>query len=427
MSVVVERIRALLLLVRRAGRYHWLVQPKALDGTSRKWPLQAHFPRGGPSVTVVTKPPAAVVYSCPTVLTVRDWNEVTVGDVYAILAGEGKHGFVGARLNFRDLLEVGRQQDAFLYVVSTTDVTDGDVFTGYVRLGPHRWIEIPAPRPQAVYNRIPNRELEGRPSAVRAKRILQQSGILMFNPSYFSKSTIYEFIRQAGLSDYLPETETGTDASSLLRMLHRHGSLYLKPSGGSVGHGMIRVDQTAAGYEVTVLKKGNTTRFSLTSEQEMWRTIVRERVPGRYVVQQAIPLIRHQGDPCDFRVLLQKRDSVWTMVGRGVRVCGPGRITTHVPSGGRIASADRVLQESFNLDATRVSEHLEAFTVRAAGVIDAAYQSELGEMSMDIGIDASGHPWFFEANAKPMKFDEPDIRAKSLDGILFQLRALARA
>ena len=41
----------------------------------------------------------------------------------------------------------------------------------------------------------------------------------------------------------------------------------------------------------------------------------------------------------------------------------------------------------------------------------------LGEMSMDLGVDTDGRLWFFEANAKPMKFDEPHIRKKSLERI----------
>jgi hypothetical protein len=35
-------------------------------------------------------------------------------------------------------------------------------------------------------------------------------------------------------------------------------------------------------------------------------------------------------------------------------------------------------------------------------------------MSMDLGVDTTGKLWFFEANSKPMKFDEPHIREKSL-------------
>ncbi|MNJ68961.1 Endospore coat-associated protein YheD [compost metagenome] len=50
----------------------------------------------------------------------------------------------------------------------------------------------------------------------------------------------------------------------------------------------------------------------------------------------------------------------------------------------------------------------------------------LGEMSMDLGIDKEGNIWFFEANAKPMKFDEPHIRKKSLERIFQFSQYLSR-
>ncbi|UUZ93289.1 YheC/YheD family protein [Paenibacillus sp. P25] len=39
-------------------------------------------------------------------------------------------------------------------------------------------------------------------------------------------------------------------------------------------------------------------------------------------------------------------------------------------------------------------------------------------MSMDLGVDTNGDLWFFEANSKPMKFDEPPIRKKSLENLI---------
>jgi len=49
--------------------------------------------------------------------------------------------------------------------------------------------------------------------------------------------------------------------------------------------------------------------------------------------------------------------------------------------------------------------------------IERSARTLLGEMSMDLGIDETGRIWFFEANSKPMKFDEPHIRQKSLERI----------
>jgi hypothetical protein len=113
------------------------------------------------------------------------------------------------------------------------------------------------------------------------------------------------------------------------------------------------------------------------------------------------------------------------LVGRGVRVSGPNTITTHVPSGGSIANASRVLEASFGINADAVDNELTNMTVTCAKAIDSHYNHELGEMSMDIGIDEFGRPWFFEANAKPMKFDEPEIRARSLAGVLNYMQELA--
>ncbi len=38
----------------------------------------------------------------------------------------------------------------------------------------------------------------------------------------------------------------------------------------------------------------------------------------------------------------------------------------------------------------------------------------------------AGYPWFFEANAKPMRFDEPGIRRKGLQTMTAYVRYLAR-
>jgi hypothetical protein len=52
--------------------------------------------------------------------------------------------------------------------------------------------------------------------------------------------------------------------------------------------------------------------------------------------------------------------------------------------------------------------------VRIAKQIERRSGQHLGEMSMDLGVDQRKQLWFFEANSKPMKFDEPDIRDRSL-------------
>ena len=55
------------------------------------------------------------------------------------------------------------------------------------------------------------------------------------------------------------------------------------------------------------------------------------------------------------------------------------------------------------------------------GELDALLNDEiedLAEMSMDLGLTPEGKLYFFEANAKPEKFDEPAIRNSSLANLI---------
>ncbi|MCF8564838.1 YheC/YheD family protein [Alicyclobacillus tolerans] len=366
-----------------------------------------------------------VVYRAPIRLQVVD-GEVSGGPVFAILAASGGTPFRGTRTDFRDLLAMGREYKKFLYVIPDSHVTNDSRWIGYVRIGYQRWMALPCPRPQAVYNRIPFRNLEHTPSARLAKRRLSEFEIPMFNPEYFNKAVIYNAVKSENLAQYLPETTGPLTEPTLAKMLLRNQKVYLKPAGGSIGHGMILVERVQGGYKVSVSKSGQGSTFRAPSMPAVWRLVQQQRVPGMYVIQAAKNLLKWKNRPCDFRVLLQKHRGRWHLIGKGVRVAGENSITTHVPNGGFIASAKEVLQEAFADRADAVEGELNDMVIQFATAIDRHYQEQLGEMSMDIGIDPSGQPWFFEANAKPMKFDEPDIRRKSLLGIIARLEELSK-
>jgi YheC/D like ATP-grasp len=364
-----------------------------------------------------------VVYRHPIQVT-HNGAQVTAGPVFAILAASGETSFIGSRGNFRDIMDTARKRNGFVYVLPVREVNEQLAWVGYVRIGYQRWLAIPCPQPEAVYNRIPNRVLEHADVTAVAKERLRDQQIPMFNPDYFNKARIYEVIRNAKLQKFLPDTADVCTANTLRSMLYSHASVYLKPAGGSIGHGMILITRNANTFNVSVLKNSRCQTLSARGFANLWGVVQRQRLPGHYVIQEAIPLLEWQGRPCDFRVLLQKKAGEWHVVGKGVRVSGANTITTHVPNGGTIASANRVLGETFTDQASNIEGSLDSMAVSCAGAIDVHYGNSLGEMSMDIGLDRNGHLWFFEANAKPMKFDERDIRSRSLIGVVSFLEEL---
>ncbi len=359
-----------------------------------------------------------VIFRHPVLISSADGKSLTAGPVYAILAGSGNGSFVGNRSDYRDLMRTARSRQQFVYVIPAANVTDEPDWNGYVRIGNRRWICLPCPRPEAIYNRIPTRQLERQEDAVRAKSLIQSLNIPMFNPEYFNKAVIYHVIRAANLQEYLPDTSESLTRTELWRMLHRSPAVYLKPAGGSIGHGMMRIDKKQSNYTLKIIKKSRCLTFQATDEPKLWHLLRHHRLPGKYVLQSAVRLLEWNGHPCDVRVLLQKRGGQWRVVGKGVRVAGDDTITTHVPNGGSIANLDQVLEQRLGPLSRQVKQAIDAMVIRCAEAIDRHYHGRLGEMSMDVGVDESGRPWFFEANAKPMKFDEPEIRARSLQGVL---------
>jgi hypothetical protein len=67
---------------------------------------------------------------------------------------------------------------------------------------------------------------------------------------------------------------------------------------------------------------------------------------------------------------------------------------------------------------------LRKLAPRVARQIERASGDELGELSMDVGVDVSGKLWLFEANAKPMSFDEPAIHERALNNFFNYCRYL---
>ncbi len=377
------------------------------------------------SIPLINRLPdgAVVIHRQPIDVTERA-DELAAGPVFAVLTAMRKRRFAGNRADLWALSETVTRFGGFLYVLPAEQVTDTAQWSGYVRVGPKDWRLLPCPRPEAIYNRIPFRALERTQEVAVARHRIDAFGIPMFNPEYFNKAQIYQVIAESAAAGYLPATQLSFDEQHLTQMMRTHRSVYLKPCGGSIGHGMIRVESMPGGYLATSLKKGDHVRAECDTLGDVWHFVRHERVPGRYVIQAAKPLLTWEGRPADFRVLLQKQSGTWHVVGRGVRVAGTGSITTHVPNGGSIVSADDVLAKAFGSRASDIDAALHTAVLRCADAIDGFYRGQLGEMSMDMGVEPNGRIWFLEANSKPMKFDEPAIRRASLEGVVRYLEEL---
>ncbi|WP_410511997.1 YheC/YheD family protein [Paenibacillus sp. BR2-3] len=355
--------------------------------------------------------------------------------VIAILTtSDRERKFCGNRSNFRDIIRTGKELGYLVYVVTVRDLKlESRIVNGYVPAPVGKlWHRIPLPLPQIIYNRIPTREEEEKgPVARKIAQCLEHQDIVLYNPYFFNKWSLFEWLKGSrATSRHVPHTKRLRSSRTLASMLKNHDSLYLKPENGKAGKGIMRLNyrgDAVLPYRLQIqgLKKNLT--YKAASLDRLWTRIEKEKGDDLYIVQQAIELATHRGRPFDLRVLLQKNGrGGWGVTGIGARLAGVRSITTHVPRGGSIEEPRNMLEGTFGSEKTAaILRSVPTTALLVARQIERASEYALGEMSMDLGVDKNGGLWFFEANSRPMKFDEPAIRKLSLERIFQYSQHLA--
>jgi hypothetical protein len=347
-----------------------------------------------------------------------------LGPLVGILTAQGnRYPFTGVKTNFIDIMKTGKRKGAIVFVFTPESIDwKKERIEGYL-YHQSSWKKVLFPIPNVVYNRISTRNLEDEPESQQCITRLQQiSGVTLFNPHFFDKDELFSILeRSPNLTKYLPKTTPLLTVQDLQDMLKSFKHVYLKPTQGKAGSGIIKVsyDPTSHKYQLYVQKRQFSKPKQTKSISKLWTAVRKHLISSPYIVQQGISLAQINECPFDCRTLVQKnKQGAWQVTGLGIRVAGANRITTHVPRGGRIEAPDTVLGQIFPLPkAKEIQDNVKQLALDIAEDLDRHY-SHLGEMSMDIGVDKDGELWFFEANSKPMKFDEPNIRQKSLENLI---------
>ncbi|NOU92308.1 YheC/YheD family protein [Paenibacillus sp. LMG 31456] len=338
--------------------------------------------------------------------------------------------FRGNKENFVDLIRVGEERGVTVYVVTTAEFKlTGQTLVGYTyNFQTRSWKKGPQPLPNVVYNRIPYRKFELLPEVQQIiQTCIRHGQISFFNPSFFNKWTLFEWLNKSkDTQTFIPTTQKLTSGDDLEQLLQKHSNLYLKPVKGKAGKGIMKVSRLAdkqsksRKYQLSIQEKTKSHISRYTNVPQLWSQI-RQMVGSKdYIMQQGISLSNYKQRPFDLRVLVQKNSKgLWTVAGVGARLAGKSSITTHVPRGGSIDDPSKLLEAGFgSLTSKKILSRTKQTALIVAKQIEKASGTALGEMSLDLGVDTTGQIWFFEANSKPMKFDEPHIRKRSLDNLI---------
>lgn len=202
----------------------------------------------------------------------------------------------------------------------------------------------------------------------------------------------------AAVRSFLPGTER-FHRNSLKKYLDKYPVVFLKPSLGGGGRGVIKISRVGKQY---VLKTARSTKIFF--DLKLLFIELQGIVQGRnYIIQQGINLLSIDQRPMDFRVLFLKPTKQWEFIGIMGKLAAKDKYVTNHCRGGRPISLDHALQRSLHLPSDKCAEmqsKLQALGTLVADQLNRHFH-HIRELGLDVAIDADQQIWLLEANTKP--------------------------
>lgn len=280
-------------------------------------------------------------------------------------------------------------------------------FTYQSRTEGGTWHSALYPLPDVVYDRIASRKSESSKIVKDTKKKLMSLPYLKyFNYSFLNKWRVHQMlINNEEIQPYLPETKM-LNSVNLADMLQKHSTLFLKPTNGSLGRGIIKLTKNGKHLKYTVYRK-SIIHGMVGNHLEFMKKTRSFRNGKPYIIQQGIDLITHRNAPFDIRIIYQRNGKgEWQVAKKFVRVAPQGSSISNLSSGGYAEKLDRVFGSLYSGNKLKIEEQhnrINNLCQLVAAALETAGDSIYGELGLDIGIDKDNFPWLIEVNSKPRK------------------------
>ncbi len=356
---------------------------------------------------------------------------VVLNDTFGILTTANRNNLVGGNLvNFRRIIYEAHRQGRSCPILVLT--SDGAIVTYRWKELTHQFIRTRDPWPSVLYNRIPTREREQDRIVRQQFTQLTASGRTITNPRFLSKKeVITSFLTLDSDKVRIPEFIAWPSYEGFTQFLSMYPDVYVKPNAKKAGEGIyvLRDTSKSDGFGTCRLfaqQAGQLKRFGVVTTKQAYTFLQKKNAQMDYYVQADAHPLRFAKRRFDLRVLVQKRvDDRFSVTGMGIRLAkAPESITTHVPNGGQVKSVQEILPALFSLAWPSIDDAIHQVSLDAADTL-AKLPGIWSEFTFDMGLTLDGKPILYEANAKPMKFDERKIEQLAKQRIVERLIALA--
>lgn len=213
------------------------------------------------------------------------------------------------------------------------------------------------------------------------------------------------FLGDAKLKKHLPTTKLLTK-NNLQKVLGQWGMVYVKPTRGSQGRGVMRVERSrvkgTGGMGWRYSYQLGERRKSFDSYEAFYLSILKDTNRKGYLIQKGIRMLEHAGRPFDIRLVIQRAPrGGWEATGTLGRVAHPRKIVTNGSQGGTIYPTDFLLRKYTNAAKRRsMLAYMDRLGIHMAKKMERSY-SGINELGIDLAIDRELKPWILEVNTIP--------------------------
>lgn len=314
----------------------------------------------------------------------------------------------------KEMVDACEKNGAFIYFFTPDDVpsratsVEGWSFNG-------QWNKSKFPIPDVVYNRLTSRKLENLASVqFFMKEVFSKYGTMIFNEKYLNKTEVFQALKQdASLHSYLPESYHFKNYMMLKNMISKHPTVFLKPSIGSLGKGIIRISKVSSSNYVSQQTVINGVRKqSYSSLPSLFAKIAGKVKQQRFQIQQGLKLMEINGRPVDFRALVQRNSlGQWSITSIVARIAGDHHFVSNLARGGSLSTVpDAVARGNIStVQSKSIELRLRKASMEIAKGIEEQIPAHFAELGVDLAVDTTGKVWLLEVNSKPSKDDNTPL------------------
>jgi glutathione synthase/RimK-type ligase-like ATP-grasp enzyme len=313
----------------------------------------------------------------------------------------------------RELTEACKQQSSIIYFFTHEDIqSQSESIKGWHYTG-NKWSRSRFPVPNVIYNRLTSRKLENRANVQQfVKYARSRYNVVFFNEKYLNKTEVFNALnKEPELHAYLPESYLLRNFHQLKSMFRKYDVVFLKPTCGSLGKGIIRIQRNSNQTYTCYFNGMNGYRTQwFVSLEKLYNAIYGKVKKSNFQIQRGLKLLTVNGRPVDFRALVQRGETgQWGITSIVARIAATNQFVSNQARGGTISTVQAALSRTGTSAASGGLTKLRRAAVQIAEGIEAQLTGHFAELGIDLGIDSQGRVWLIEVNSKPSKDDKAPL------------------